>query len=273
MKSLSAIDKCLWDPLIHLFDRPWFRHIWVIQEMAESTKTEVMYGSTPVDWFYIRQTAVWLVHRSGNTDILKKFHTNGVHNAAFTAIRHIQIENTNPVLQFFHIGRRFEASEQVEKVFAMSNHPIEVLHDVFPWNSSRYLVFPLFGVLVYVLFIIINTLRVNNPAFAQKQWVGATCLIIIQATVTTWFDRCFRDHPFQSKQREIQTEQLSRHIAQKPISRDLDWTDHLWSSVVVFSIGTAIVRITFSFESLTLWVKFLAASLFSIVFFWWHFLH
>src|ERR1700679_2358440 len=32
MKNLSALDKCLWDPLIHLFDRPWFRRIWVIQE-------------------------------------------------------------------------------------------------------------------------------------------------------------------------------------------------------------------------------------------------
>lgn len=122
--DMPSLDSPSWDALALLFDQPWFRRIWVIQEVTEARDAVVIYGGVPIDWIFVRLVAEWIVH-SDAAELINKFQTRGIHNASFMSQTKLSLKREDSALELFHQVRDFEASDPRDKVFAMLSHPVD----------------------------------------------------------------------------------------------------------------------------------------------------
>jgi hypothetical protein len=67
-------------PLVALFQRPWFTRLWVIQEAVLPQLTICVCGDHQVDWVGIGRAAIWLLYKDGRhgeiNDIPEALRTN-----------------------------------------------------------------------------------------------------------------------------------------------------------------------------------------------------
>ncbi len=89
MYGLPSIEVDSWKALVRLFDCPWFRRVWVIQEVAESASAEFIFSSTKVDWLHVRLTVFWTIYGSREPRVIAMANTRGNQNSTFMAKRNL----------------------------------------------------------------------------------------------------------------------------------------------------------------------------------------
>jgi hypothetical protein len=106
------------------FDNPWFRRIWVIQEVAESRKARVLCDDLEVPWQNIVNVAVIILQNSGLRVTFEKIaRTNGIRNVLFMN-NEITVASHDPIPILLQSTRNFEATDPRDKVYAMLHRPV-----------------------------------------------------------------------------------------------------------------------------------------------------
>jgi hypothetical protein len=76
--SYPSVDDPLlndprWDSLCQLLSQDWFKHGWVVQEVALAVQSEVLWGKTRFDWQKPMRKYLWLTMRAPETFYAKEF--------------------------------------------------------------------------------------------------------------------------------------------------------------------------------------------------------
>jgi len=139
---LPAPDAEIWQHFAHLFQRPWFERVWIIQEISNTCKTVVLCGLQEIIWPMIGIAANWLMRSEQGSHVRQVLQVSlrnttppsGITNAHFLA----QPERTtlcdSPFLWMLDESRQFKATEPKDRIFALVNHAVRRVQR---GNSSR----------------------------------------------------------------------------------------------------------------------------------------
>ncbi|KAF7540097.1 hypothetical protein G7054_g1645 [Neopestalotiopsis clavispora] len=124
---IPAKSDPFWRLLALFFDNPWFSRIWVIQEVANSSKTRVLLGDHQIDWDIIVHVVGKIVLSHGLSTLIQTHSkTNGLRNLlvmAFMARINV-FAARSPVPSLLQLTRDFQSSDPRDKVYALLQVPI-----------------------------------------------------------------------------------------------------------------------------------------------------
>ncbi|KAK5093728.1 hypothetical protein LTR70_005727 [Exophiala xenobiotica] len=119
LADLPTLGSRHWNALARFLSRPWFRRVWVIQEVAVSHRATVYCGDHEMDWNVVKFAAAWIARNgilaqtgedgfrwADNVTLMFRF----ANPTAMTKIN----PNPSPLLWLI---RDFEASDARDKVF------------------------------------------------------------------------------------------------------------------------------------------------------------
>jgi hypothetical protein len=122
--ALAPMEQ--WKALANLLDNPWFQRIWIVQEVGLAREIHVHYGHRKIDWdVFVR--AIAALARSN----LRRFPellstTNFGNQKEVAAIDNVLIMESMrtlskrlPLLETLILCQRFQATEMVDKVYAL----------------------------------------------------------------------------------------------------------------------------------------------------------
>jgi hypothetical protein len=70
-RSFMPYERAQWTRLAHLFNGPWFRRVWTIQEIGFATESAFLYGQAETSFICLMKVLVWL--ETGGQLIRSKF--------------------------------------------------------------------------------------------------------------------------------------------------------------------------------------------------------
>ncbi|KAH7144080.1 hypothetical protein EDB81DRAFT_843180 [Dactylonectria macrodidyma] len=62
--GISFDDEESWDAFADFFDRPWFQHIWIVQEILPARKAIMICGSHSLEWKVLQAAARWYHYKA-----------------------------------------------------------------------------------------------------------------------------------------------------------------------------------------------------------------
>ena len=115
--DLNPGERRAWRAFLHLLERPWFRRVWVIQEVAVASKAVIHCGSSFLFW----DTLVEVCQNTFKSAAPMKLPSLGL--GAVLLLGHIRlntIEGTKlGLLQTLLVTRSFRASDPRDKIYAI----------------------------------------------------------------------------------------------------------------------------------------------------------
>ncbi|KAF5639649.1 het-domain protein [Fusarium sp. NRRL 52700] len=109
-----------WSHLRYFFRRPWFSRVWIIQEVVNASKLQVICGSNPIDWEDIVGAAYCIPESPmfATTDIAKI-----CQHVVFIHENRTKVQEGNAsrldLQQMLHGSRRCDASDLRDKVYGL----------------------------------------------------------------------------------------------------------------------------------------------------------
>jgi hypothetical protein len=121
--SIAAVSK-LFLPLKTLFSVSWFYRRWIIQEIAFSSHTHVLFGNSRIRWSFVGLAAAIL--RTQHDGVVREWECDGIYNAYFI----FRLAKSGPLggirpsfLQLLRLATNFETSEPRDVIFALLGIP------------------------------------------------------------------------------------------------------------------------------------------------------
>ncbi|KAF7192016.1 hypothetical protein HII31_06661 [Pseudocercospora fuligena] len=126
-----------WDAFAAFYESPWFRRIWIVQELLPAREALVIRGNHSVDWHMVKAAAAWYVYKAFHVreELDLKYPLHGPFSAirmnlAWNSksgsefhpemfgqrVRPVVRWNFDSLLRTFH---DFEASEERDKMYAL----------------------------------------------------------------------------------------------------------------------------------------------------------
>lgn len=134
-RSRANADKSdwqYWPKLLPMYSQPWFRRVWVIQEVQRCDDIEVLWGQERVSWEIVAFVAKWVAH-SHTDGSLPHYATNAEEanmwraaqnaHAVFLIQRQLRTCVDVPFLSVLRWSACFDASDPRDKIFAMLGYP------------------------------------------------------------------------------------------------------------------------------------------------------
>lgn len=105
--------------LIELFRRPWFKRVWVVQELAYAPKAVIMCGHDEIDWHQLSQAASSLKWDRIYVESFQQ--PEGIHHTFYPLIMEKARERVvtgkkYTILEALRIFRPFDATLPIDKV-------------------------------------------------------------------------------------------------------------------------------------------------------------
>ena len=124
--DLPGTEDQLWHGIGELFARPWFQRLWIVQEVSLADNILVFCGSKSVPWEQLSLLAghigrvglVTLARGPKDVDVSKSDGFDATMVPEFVR-QYRQQGRQYPLLQLCHYARSREASEPIDKVYAM----------------------------------------------------------------------------------------------------------------------------------------------------------
>lgn len=118
---LRGQNKQTWSALIDLFDRPYFKRRWILQELASGKSVDVFCGGGSIPW----SALAGLMTVSAQTDIFDKL--EGADRESFfwsfnvVGIREVVAFDSShsSMLQVFHFAQRQRCTEKVDSLLSL----------------------------------------------------------------------------------------------------------------------------------------------------------
>ncbi|PVH96903.1 HET-domain-containing protein [Periconia macrospinosa] len=121
-------DPNAWRAMALLFNRPWWRRIWVIQEVALSRSARLQCGSESCDWNdFLRARTLWSsFSEPQRSDLINEEEHAMIHNCEYDisiVIAILQNKSLNPsemgLLSLIRLLNRYEATDCRDKLYAL----------------------------------------------------------------------------------------------------------------------------------------------------------
>jgi hypothetical protein len=114
------------------FQRDWFCRVWVIQEVQQCLNVWMMCGTNEVPLDLVALAGNWVTTTfwfdpnrfSRNAQNESIPNTCGLQNIVFMWDRYFRTRRESPLLALFSHGRRFNATDPRDRIFAMRQHRI-----------------------------------------------------------------------------------------------------------------------------------------------------
>ncbi|KAK4232226.1 heterokaryon incompatibility protein-domain-containing protein, partial [Podospora fimiseda] len=104
--------------LRHLFSRPWWKRIWIVQEAVAAREIVFIYGGEVIPWRYLQYLCISIqlceFRREQKTQALR---TCGYRN--FAALDNFRKHDPMPLLRLLQGTRNYEASDPRDKLYAL----------------------------------------------------------------------------------------------------------------------------------------------------------
>jgi Heterokaryon incompatibility protein (HET) len=114
---LPAADSDDWKALEAIFNRPWFSRVWVLQEFAVSSGSEVMLGNTTFRWERIYEAAK-CVYEKGFADAVMGEGYKNVLKVEASRFR-FRERNNMTILELMLAVRTSESTDPRDKIYAL----------------------------------------------------------------------------------------------------------------------------------------------------------
>lgn len=123
-KAIETRDQADLKFVVHMFRKPIFSRVWIIQELGVARAITFLYGDFEIDWvdfvFFVNcmtcsQDLYQLEHHTDYEKFYKAF-------SSFRAGLH-KDEKLPDFLEILHMGRNYGASDHRDHVFALLGHP------------------------------------------------------------------------------------------------------------------------------------------------------
>jgi Heterokaryon incompatibility protein (HET) len=129
--NTDAFESRRWNALIHLFSRPWFGRIWVVQEVAVARRLHVLYGGRYIPWNVLVEVSDIFFHPESMELMCLLQHTatpgtvgeppsGAAHLGLMESLR-VEIKYKTPLTlaRLLEACQDFEATDAKDKVFAI----------------------------------------------------------------------------------------------------------------------------------------------------------
>ncbi|OTB04735.1 hypothetical protein M426DRAFT_151166 [Hypoxylon sp. CI-4A] len=141
--TLDMILKCNWSRgrknlfnypekslrgLVELFSRPWWKRIWIVQEVVAAQEIVVLLGETIFPWMMLAnlcraiQQAEFLAH-----PLASMIRSCGYQK--FTVLDHFRRNRTMPLVRFVHCTQDYQATDSRDKLYALLGMASDVSPD------------------------------------------------------------------------------------------------------------------------------------------------
>jgi hypothetical protein len=107
-----------WAALEELFSSPWFWRLWVIQEVAVSSSSTLIWGDGQIHWNLVGEACNWL---KANYPLSRRTHIFGAYNAAYIYNLEMQARKgkLHPFLNVMVSTWLFNSTDPRDRVFAL----------------------------------------------------------------------------------------------------------------------------------------------------------
>ena len=124
MNGTSLPPQCEKEALIDFYNLPWFRRLWVVQEVALSREVWCIWCNQCIAWRDIAAAASWLFHAFPQQHGTSRLNCVGIDNVTIMQQYCNKLANAGSVEypslgNLLANGRHFKATEPKDKVFAM----------------------------------------------------------------------------------------------------------------------------------------------------------
>lgn len=133
-----ASEKQVWAQLSRLFYRPWFERLWIIQELAVSRKTIVLWGGLQMPWSTLEIAAKLILRPKGlviSPQIARILPLLGAHRITQVALQLMYNIDTKNVLTILHNTQNTKCSDARDRLYAIrgiveDNEDIEIDYSI-----------------------------------------------------------------------------------------------------------------------------------------------
>lgn len=131
-----AISDTAWKALSRLFRRPWYKRIWVLQEISASTNATVICGSRSLPWTIFNFVASYIHYRAGRYPGPSLMKDSGYEAlwqlSIFVFDRSVSVESRRQntgILRLLTHFRHCEATDPRDKVYALLGLASDIPND------------------------------------------------------------------------------------------------------------------------------------------------
>ena len=118
------VDDPIWQPLVRLFDRPYFNRVWIIQEVLSASAVTGFVGASEFDWADLVLGIRWVARAAMVRDsiiLYPRFGGKGYFHAQ-------RLDNGSKlremsVLELVNFAREFRATNPRDKIYALLDLP------------------------------------------------------------------------------------------------------------------------------------------------------
>ncbi|KAI1455534.1 HET-domain-containing protein [Annulohypoxylon moriforme] len=127
-KNLFNYSKEALQGLVELFTRPWWKRIWIIQEVVAARELVILLGDTIFPWMMLVnlcraiQVAEFLLH-----PMASMIRSCGYQK--FTVLDHFRRSKTMPLVRFVHCTQDYQATDSRDKLYALLGMASDVTPD------------------------------------------------------------------------------------------------------------------------------------------------
>ncbi|KAK3996171.1 heterokaryon incompatibility protein-domain-containing protein [Cladorrhinum sp. PSN332] len=120
-----------------LFRQPWWKRIWIIQEVVAAREIVVFYGNEIIPWSFLRVICRAVQLEEFRTQSVKGGILRGCRYRKFTALDNFRKHRTLPLIRLLQGTRDYDASDPRDKLYALLGMALDVSTELLVPDYSK----------------------------------------------------------------------------------------------------------------------------------------